>query len=121
MSEEPLHETPQRFGSSSHTHSAAKWMTSIKGFQTMMKRIYFKRDSARGPIATYDWLIEEVCELGEAMRDSNKRELEEELADVTAWLASLANVLGIDLEQAACGKYSNKCPKCSSSPCNCKS
>jgi NTP pyrophosphatase (non-canonical NTP hydrolase) len=95
-------------------------VTSIKDFQTMMKRLYFKRDSARGPGATYHWLIEEVCELGEAMRDSSKWELEEEFADVTAWLFSLANVLGIDLEQAAYRKYANKCPKCSSSPCNCK-
>lgn len=64
--------------------------------------------------------MEEVCELGEAMRNSDKRELEEEFADVTAWLASLANVLEVDLELVSYRKYANKCPKCSASRCNCK-
>jgi NTP pyrophosphatase (non-canonical NTP hydrolase) len=96
-------------------------VVSIKEFQAMMRRIYFKRDHERGPRATYHWLIEEVCELGEAMRNSDKRELEEEFADVTAWLASLANVLRVDLELVTYRKYANKCPKCASSHCKCKS
>jgi NTP pyrophosphatase (non-canonical NTP hydrolase) len=37
-----------------------------------------------------------------------------------AWLASLANVVDIDLEKAALSKYPNKCPKCGLSPCSCK-
>jgi len=45
--------------------------------------------------------------------------LQEEFADVIAWLASLANITGIDLEKAALKKYDNKCPKCGHSPCEC--
>ena len=65
--------------------------------------------------------MEEICELGEAMRNSDKRELEQEFADVTAWLASLANVLGVDLELVTYRKYANRCPKCSASCCKCRS
>jgi len=43
----------------------------------------------------------------------------DEFADVLAWLASLANVVGIDLEKAAMTKYDGKCPKCQKSPCQC--
>jgi len=46
--------------------------------------------------------------------------LQDEFADVLAWLASLANVVNVDLEAAALGKYRGKCPKCSQAPCNCQ-
>ena len=68
---------------------------------------------------TYKWLLEEVNELGEAAKEKNITALEDEFADVLAWLASLANVLNIDLEEAATAKYDNKCPKCRESPCKC--
>ncbi|MFQ6067918.1 MAG: MazG nucleotide pyrophosphohydrolase domain-containing protein [Candidatus Bathyarchaeia archaeon] len=92
---------------------------SIKEFQKMMRRIYFHRDSERGADRTFRWLREEVDELGEAMENGDKKLLEEEFADVIAWLASLANVLKIDLEKATLRKYDNCCPKCLSSPCKC--
>lgn len=85
----------------------------------MMKRVYFTRDDKRGSDKTFKWLKEEVDELGEAMRNTSKKALEDEFADVFAWLASLANVLHIDLENATLDKYNNCCPKCDSSPCNC--
>jgi len=44
---------------------------------------------------------------------------EKEFADVIAWLASLANIMGIDLEKASINKYNYKCPKCQKSPCQC--
>jgi len=88
-------------------------------FQEMMRRLYFHRDSRRGVKGTYDWLAEEVGELGEALQGSDKEELEKEFADVVAWLASLANVVDVDLETAALKKYANKCPKCKRSPCQC--
>lgn len=94
-------------------------MVSIRDFQSMMHRIYFHRDSERQADGTFRWLKEEVDELGEAMQNANKRALEDEFADVIAWLASLANVLKIDLEKATLRKYSNLCPKCGSSPCKC--
>ena len=85
----------------------------------MMRRLYFYRDSKRGISGTYDWLVDEVKELGDALNATNKEELEEEFADVIAWLASLANVTGVDLEAAAIAKYNHKCPKCGRSPCKC--
>ena len=84
-----------------------------------MRRLYFHRDSERGAAGTYEWLTDEVKELGEALEARDRKELQEEFADVIAWLASLANVTGIDLEQAALEKYDNKCPKCGHAPCEC--
>jgi len=68
---------------------------------------------------TYNWLVDEVQELAEALENGDKQALENEFADVIAWLASLANVANINLEEAALTKYNNKCPKCQSIPCKC--
>jgi NTP pyrophosphatase (non-canonical NTP hydrolase) len=85
----------------------------------MMQRLYFHRDSKRGTEGTYDWLVDEVEELGEALHVGDKVALENEFADVIAWLASLANVVGVDLEKTALVKYNDRCPKCGHSPCQC--
>jgi NTP pyrophosphatase (non-canonical NTP hydrolase) len=85
----------------------------------MMHRLYFHRDSKRGTVGTYNWLVNEVKELGEALESNDKKALEDEFADVIAWLASLANISNIDLEKAALNKYDDKCPKCRHSPCQC--
>jgi NTP pyrophosphatase (non-canonical NTP hydrolase) len=90
-------------------------------FQEMMRRLYLHRDSERGVAGTYDWLVDEVKELGDALNESNKEELQKEFADVIAWLASLANITGVDLEGAAIAKYGHRCPKCGCSPCECRS
>ncbi len=91
----------------------------ISEFQEMMIHLYYPRDSARGVDGTYNWLLEEVAELGQELKGSDREATEKEFADVIAWLASLANIMGIDLEKAALNKYPNKCPKCQSSPCTC--
>ncbi|MCX8150923.1 MAG: nucleotide pyrophosphohydrolase [Candidatus Bathyarchaeota archaeon] len=91
----------------------------VHEFQQMMKQLYFHRDSERGLKGTYNWLVDEVHELGEALEGSDKEAIEKEFADVIAWLASLANILKVDLEKAALDKYPHKCPKCNSSPCQC--
>jgi len=88
-------------------------------FQELMKRLYFSRDSKRGVKATYEWLVDEVRELGEALEKGDRYELEGEFADVIAWLASLANVVHLNLEDAALKKYRAKCPKCRQAPCQC--
>jgi NTP pyrophosphatase (non-canonical NTP hydrolase) len=85
----------------------------------MMRRIYFHRDSKRGAKGTYEWLVDEVEELEEALRERDKQALEDEFADVLAWLSSLANVVNVDLEKAALKKYNDKCPKCNETRCNC--
>jgi len=91
----------------------------IAEFQEMMKDIYFRKDAERGWKGTYNWLVDEVKELGEALEGTDKEATEKEFADVIAWLASLANVAKVNLETAAIGKYPNKCPKCRQSPCRC--
>jgi NTP pyrophosphatase (non-canonical NTP hydrolase) len=91
----------------------------IYEFQNMMKKIYFERDCKRGLKGTFDWLVDEVEELGEAMEGTDKEAIEKEFADVIAWLASLANMIDIDLEKATLNKYPNKCPKCNQTPCDC--
>jgi NTP pyrophosphatase (non-canonical NTP hydrolase) len=85
----------------------------------MMRRIYFQRDSKRGIKGTFDWLVEEVEELGNNLKGNNRRALEDEFADVLAWLTSLANIVDIDLDNAATLKYDNKCPKCRKTLCKC--
>lgn len=92
---------------------------NIREFQRLMRQVYFHRDFARGASETYEWLVDEVKELGEALSKNDRKGLEEESADVIAWLASLANVTGIDLEKAALHKYPNKCSKCGYVPCRC--
>jgi NTP pyrophosphatase (non-canonical NTP hydrolase) len=84
-----------------------------------MRHIYFRRDSKRSLQGTYSWLVDEVKELGEALEKDDRKALENEFADVIAWLASLANVTNVNLEKAALNKYDNKCPKCGRSPCQC--
>ena len=88
-------------------------------FQEIMRRIYFHRDSKRSVEGTFDWLVDEVKELGEALKTGDKKALENEFADVIAWLASLANVTNVDLEKATLSEYDDKCPKCGYSPCQC--
>ena len=71
----------------------------IHEFQEIMRQLYFKRDFERGVNGTYSWLVDEVEELGEEIRKgTDLKATEKEFADVIAWLASLANIMGIDLE-----------------------
>ena len=76
----------------------------IREFQEMMRHLYFHRDSERGVKGTYNWLGDELRELREALKGDDKEAIEEEFADVIAWLASLANITGIDIEKAAIEK-----------------
>jgi NTP pyrophosphatase (non-canonical NTP hydrolase) len=85
----------------------------------MMKRLYFQKDTERGVDDTLKWLGDELEELKLALNGTDKEAIEKEFADVIAWLASLANITGVDLEKAALNKYNNKCPKCNQSPCQC--
>jgi NTP pyrophosphatase (non-canonical NTP hydrolase) len=78
----------------------------INEFQQLMKQLYFKNDYERGVLKTALWLIEEIGELARAIvKDRSHEELEEELADIVAWTASLANILNVDLVTAINKKY----------------
>lgn len=83
-----------------------------------MRETYGARDTARGVDATFRWFTEEVGELAKAIRSGDPRELAHETSDVLAWLASLADQLGVDLE-AAMARFADGCPKCGASPCRC--
>ena len=91
----------------------------IREFQHRIEEIYFERDSARGLAGTHMWFCEEVGELTRALRRGHAHELENEFADVLAWLATLASIAGADLEAAAQKKYGTGCPRCSRIPCAC--
>lgn len=90
----------------------------LAAFQALMAEQYGARDTARGRDATVAWLTEELGELARAVRKGTRAEQVHELADVLAWLASLANQLGIDLDEAA-ARYAAGCPKCAATPCAC--
>ncbi|MDI9619835.1 MAG: MazG nucleotide pyrophosphohydrolase domain-containing protein [Candidatus Nezhaarchaeota archaeon] len=91
----------------------------IKEFQALMKEVYWHKDSKRTPEANFIHLVEEVGELGSAIIKGNGKQVKEELADVLAWLVSLANTLSINIEEAAIERYGSCCPKCGGRPCNC--
>jgi len=90
----------------------------ISDFQKLMADTYVSKDSERGIPATVAWLAEEVGELAKATRKGTQEEKLHEAGDVLAWLASLANQIGVDLQEAA-ERFANGCPSCSSVPCQC--
>jgi NTP pyrophosphatase (non-canonical NTP hydrolase) len=90
----------------------------LDAFQDLMARTYGERDRARGINATVAWLTEELGELARAVRKGTKEEQLHELGDVLAWLASLADQLGVSLDDAA-ARYANECPRCGALPCAC--
>lgn len=92
----------------------------IAEFQTRIGDIYLERDRARGAARTFAWLVEEVGELSRALRSDDRANLEEEFADVFAWLASLASIVGVDLDVTARERYGSGCPKCGATPCACE-
>ncbi|MHA1594983.1 MAG: MazG nucleotide pyrophosphohydrolase domain-containing protein [Candidatus Baldrarchaeia archaeon] len=88
-------------------------------FQELMRKLYFDKDKKRGVFKTFAWLVQEVGELGRALLNGNRDAIMEEMGDVLAWLSSLANILDIDLSEAAQRKYPGVCPKCGCKPCRC--
>lgn len=91
----------------------------IKEFQNLISRLYQERDTQRGPDKTLLWFLEEVGELTRAYRRNELNNLGKEMADVLAWLVSLANLMQIDLESEVLKKYPQVCPLCLTAPCSC--
>ena len=94
-------------------------MLSISQFQEMIRTAYGAKDRQRGVEGTFMWFMEEIGELATALRSGTAQERAEEFADVLAWLATLANVMDVDLEAAAQAKYGTGCPGCGKTPCIC--
>ncbi len=82
----------------------------LSEFQELIRTRYFATDSARGPEATFLWFAEEFGELALAIArrqrgDGDQANLQDEFADVLAWLATLANINDVDLSRAIHAKY----------------
>jgi len=91
---------------------------TLAQLQNAIRATYHERDAARGVPTTFVWFTEEVGELAKALRQGDPGRIEHELSDVLAWLTTLANLLGVDLEAAA-QRFAGGCPKCTESPCCC--
>ena len=87
-------------------------------FQRLIDATFGERDRARGVPSSVAWLAEEVGELAQAVRKGSHDQQVHEFADVLAWLTSLANQFGVDMNEAA-QRYANGCPRCGSIPCGC--
>lgn len=90
----------------------------LRRFQLLMAETYGVRDRERGVAATVAWLTEEMGELAQAVRKGTPEQQLHELGDVLAWLASLAEQLGLSLDDAA-ARYADGCPSCHATPCAC--
>jgi NTP pyrophosphatase (non-canonical NTP hydrolase) len=92
---------------------------TLAQLQDLIRRTYGRKDERRGIEGTFMWFMEEVGELSAALRGGTPEEQALEFADVLAWLATLANGAGVDLEAAIAAKYGAGCPGCGQSPCAC--
>lgn len=107
---------------------------SLASFQKLIREMYLEKDVARGVPGTFMWLMEEIGELSSALRKTDsgdltglsdqeiaerRKNLQEEFADVLAWLATIANVVGVDLDRAVQEKYGSGCPGCKEFLCVC--
>ncbi len=72
----------------------------LADLQDLMERLYGEQDRERGIPATVAWLCEELGELAQAARKGTREQQLHELGDVLAWLSSLANQLGLSLDDA---------------------
>lgn len=92
---------------------------SLRDFQQLIREMYMDKDVARGVDGTFMWLMEEVGELAASLREGTPEEQAAEFADTLAWLATIANVVGIDLTKAVHDKYGGGCPGCGQLACRC--
>ena len=83
----------------------------VSDFQNLIKELYFHQDSNRGIKSTFIWLVEEIGELANLLKEKrlDKEKASQEIADVIAWTISIANLLEIDVEN--CNKKPCECTK----------
>jgi NTP pyrophosphatase (non-canonical NTP hydrolase) len=93
---------------------------NIKEAQDLIRRIYFERDKLRGLDGSLLRTFQELGELSDAiMKGKSQADIEDELADVFAWVISIANLLEIELDSALLKKYNKSCSRCEKIPCEC--
>ncbi|MFW9851233.1 MAG: MazG nucleotide pyrophosphohydrolase domain-containing protein [Candidatus Thorarchaeota archaeon] len=91
-----------------------------KDAQDLIRRIYLERDKERGVERTLLRTFQELAELSDAIsKEHPMKEIQDEVADVFAWVISIANLLEIDLGKALLQKYNNACSRCGKVPCEC--
>ncbi|MEQ8745820.1 MazG nucleotide pyrophosphohydrolase domain-containing protein [Pyruvatibacter sp.] len=82
---------------------------TFERLQAIIRERYSDTDAARGTPGTFMWLIEEIGELATSLHEcapgktptpEQRHNLEEEFADVFAWLTTLANINDVDLTRA---------------------
>ncbi|MHA1881913.1 MAG: MazG nucleotide pyrophosphohydrolase domain-containing protein [Candidatus Thorarchaeota archaeon] len=92
----------------------------IEEAQDLIRRIYLERDRERGLERALLRTFEELAELSDAVhRNKLSKEIEDEIADVFAWVISIANLLEINLGNALLSKYNDVCSRCKKNPCDC--
>jgi NTP pyrophosphatase (non-canonical NTP hydrolase) len=92
---------------------------TLSDLQKTILKTYGAKDHRRGVEGTFMWFMEEIGELATALRGGTPEEKAAEFADVLAWLATLANIAGVDLDKAIVAKYGTGCPGCRNVPCTC--
>jgi NTP pyrophosphatase (non-canonical NTP hydrolase) len=79
---------------------------TVREFQDLIFERYYPTDSKRGAAGTFLLFMEEVGELATSLHEcgpgktptpAQRANLGEEFVDVFAWLATLANIHGVDL------------------------
>jgi NTP pyrophosphatase (non-canonical NTP hydrolase) len=133
----PAHAIHRRFGfrfsrqnkrkvaiASPHSTKRPRMSLTLSEFQQRIREVFGAKDASRGIEGTFMWFMEEVGELSAALRHiatapDAKDDLALEFADVLAWLVTLANIAGVDLDSAVEQKYGKGCPKCVQTPCIC--
>jgi NTP pyrophosphatase (non-canonical NTP hydrolase) len=78
---------------------------TLSAFQRHISEKYEAADRARGTPGTWLWFSEEFGELARALARGERANVEEEFADVLAWLCTLANINDVDLAAAVARKY----------------
>ena len=90
----------------------------IADLQAVIEATFGTKDRERGLPSSVAWLTEEVGELAQAIRKGTRDDQLHELGDVVAWVTSIANQLGLSLDEAL-ERYRTGCPRCGASPCTC--
>lgn len=72
----------------------------ISEFQTHIEDVYGEKDRERGIAMSVAWLAEEVGELAQAIRKGTHEQRVHEFGDVIAWVFSIANQVGVNMEEA---------------------
>ncbi|MEK7172706.1 MAG: hypothetical protein AAB740_01865 [Patescibacteria group bacterium] len=101
---------------------------SLRQWQQHFNALYGEKNRQKGMDNVLNRLFKEVGELLSLLMmipNTNlklseiEKEFALELADALAWVIALANLLGVDIEQAIVGRYGNGCWRCHQNSCIC--